>query len=161
MRPPPATTPVGDQETQGDVSPTPPSAGGHSPQAEHPLVCPCQCPTTRCRSGSHDPRSLKNAWKPSPSSNSCNSLSARASPVAQTVKNLSAMQYTQVQSLGWEEALEKGMATHSSILAWRIPWTGNSMGSQRVTTKRSRKPQPVSEFPSSVRLVSPCRTRSV
>ena len=136
MRPPPATTPVGDQETQGDVSPTPPSAGGHSPQAEHPLVCPCQCPTTRCRSGSHDPRSLKNAWKPSPSSNSCNSLSARASPVAQTVKNLSAMQYTQVQSLGWEEALEKGMATHSSILAWRIPWTGNSMGSQRVTTKR-------------------------
>ena len=123
MRPPPATTPVGDQETQGDVSPTPPSAGGHSPQAEHPLVCPCQCPTTMCRSGSHDPRSLRNAWKPSPSSKSCNSLSARASPVAQTVKNLSAMQYTQVQSLGWEEALEKGMATHSSILAWRIPWT--------------------------------------
>ena len=43
--------------------------------------------------------------------------------VAQMVKNLSAMQETQVQSLGWEDPLEKGMATHSSILAWRIPWT--------------------------------------
>jgi len=40
--------------------------------------------------------------------------------VAQTVKNLSAMQDTQVQSLGWEDLLEKGMATHSSILACRI-----------------------------------------
>ena len=57
--------------------------------------------------------------------------------VAQMVKNLPAMQKTQVQSLGWEDALEKGMATHSSILAWRIPWTEESgglqsMGSQRV-----------------------------
>ena len=47
------------------------------------------------------------------------------------------MQETQVQSLGWEDLLEKGMATHSSILAWRIPWTEEpgglqSMGSQRV-----------------------------
>ena len=136
MRPPPATTPVGDQETQGDVSPTPPSTGGHTHQAEHPLLCPCQCPTTKCHSGSHDPRSLKNAWKPLPSSKSCHSLSARASLVAQTVKNLSALQGTRVQSLGWE-ALEKGMATHSSILACRIPWTEEpgklqSMGSQRV-----------------------------
>ena len=53
------------------------------------------------------------------------------------VKNLLAMQETQVQSLGWEDALEKGMATHSSILAWRIPWTEEagrlqSVGSQRV-----------------------------
>ena len=39
------------------------------------------------------------------------------------VRNLPAMQETQVQSLGQEDALEKGMATHSSILAWRIPWT--------------------------------------
>jgi len=37
-----------------------------------------------------------------------------------------------VQSLGWEDPLEKGEATHSSILAWRIPWTVKSMGSQRV-----------------------------
>jgi len=44
--------------------------------------------------------------------------------VAQTVKNLPAMQETWVQSLGQEDPLEKGMATHSSILAWRIPWTG-------------------------------------
>ena len=57
--------------------------------------------------------------------------------VVQMVKNLPAMHKTQVQSLGWEDALEKGMATHSSILAWRIPWTEESgglqsMGSQRV-----------------------------
>ena len=45
----------------------------------------------------------------------------RASLVAQRVKNLPAMQETQVQSLGWEDPLEEGMATHSSILAWRIP----------------------------------------
>jgi len=43
--------------------------------------------------------------------------------VAQTVKTLTAMQETQVQFLGWEDPLEKGMATHSSILAWRISWT--------------------------------------
>ena len=42
--------------------------------------------------------------------------------VAQLVKNPPAMQETWVQSLGWEDTLEKGMATHSSILAWRIPW---------------------------------------
>ena len=52
-------------------------------------------------------------------------------------KNLPAMQKTQVQSLGWEDSLETGMATHSRILAWRIPWTEEpgglqSMGSQRV-----------------------------
>ena len=57
--------------------------------------------------------------------------------VAQKVKNLPAMQETQVQSLGREDPLEKGMATHSSILAWRIPWTEEtgrlqSMGSQKV-----------------------------
>ena len=47
----------------------------------------------------------------------------RASLMAQQVKNLPAMQKTWVQSLGWEDPLEKEMATHSSILAWRIPWT--------------------------------------
>ena len=45
-----------------------------------------------------------------------------ASPVAQLVKNLPAIQETWVQSLGWEDPLEKAKATHSSILAWRIPW---------------------------------------
>ena len=44
------------------------------------------------------------------------------------VKNLSAMQETQVQSLGWEDPLEKGIAIHSSILAWRIPWTAEPGG---------------------------------
>ena len=57
--------------------------------------------------------------------------------MAQRVKNLPAMQETQVQSLGWEDVLEKGMATHSSILAWELPWTEvpgglQSRGSQRV-----------------------------
>ena len=47
----------------------------------------------------------------------------RASLVAPMVKNLPAVRETWVQSLGWEDPLEKGMATHSSILAWRIPWT--------------------------------------
>jgi len=55
-----------------------------------------------------------------------------ASPVAHLVNNLPAMWETCVQSLGWEDPLEKGKATHSSILAWRIPWTVQSMGSQRV-----------------------------
>ena len=57
--------------------------------------------------------------------------------VAQMVKNLPAMQETWAGSLGQEDSLEKGMATHSSVLAWRIPWTEEpgglqSMGSQRV-----------------------------
>ena len=46
--------------------------------------------------------------------------------VAQTVENSPAMQETQIRSLGWEDPLQKGMATHSSILAWRIPWTEES-----------------------------------
>ena len=50
-------------------------------------------------------------------------LALLASPVAQQVKNLPAMRETWVRSLSWEDPLEKGKATHSSILAWRIPWT--------------------------------------
>ena len=46
-----------------------------------------------------------------------------ASLVAQMVKNMSAMRVTWIRSLGWEDPLEKRMATHSSTLAWRIPWT--------------------------------------
>ena len=57
--------------------------------------------------------------------------------MAQMIKNLPSMQETKVQFLGWEDPLEKGMATHSSTLAWKIPWTEEpgglqSMGSQRV-----------------------------
>ena len=48
--------------------------------------------------------------------------------MAQTVKSLTAVQETRVQSLGQEDFLEKGMATHSSILAWRIPWTEEPAG---------------------------------
>ena len=60
-----------------------------------------------------------------------------ASLVAQMVNRLPTMQETQVQSLGWGDPLEKEMATHSSILAWKIPWMEEpgrlqSMGSQRV-----------------------------
>ena len=60
-----------------------------------------------------------------------------ASLVAQRLKHLSAMQETWVRSLGWEDPLQKEMATHSRILAWRIPWKEEpsglqSMGSQRV-----------------------------
>ena len=55
-----------------------------------------------------------------------------ASLVAQLVKNLPAMRESRVWSLGWEDPLEKGKATHSSILAWRIPWTAESMGLQRA-----------------------------
>ena len=52
--------------------------------------------------------------------------------VAQMVKNLPAMQETGVRSLGQEDPLEKGMANHSSILAWRIPWTVEPGGPQSV-----------------------------
>ena len=58
--------------------------------------------------------------------------SSRASLVAQLVKNPSAMRETRVWSLGWERHLEKETATYSSILTWRIPWTVESMGLQRV-----------------------------
>ena len=59
-----------------------------------------------------------------------------ASLIAQSVKNLPAMQETWVQFLGWEDTLEKEKATNSSILAWKIPWTEDpgrlqSMGSQK------------------------------
>ena len=61
----------------------------------------------------------------------------QTSLVAQMVKRLPTIRETQVQSLGWEDPLEKEMATHSSTLAWKIPWTEEcgrlqSMGSQRV-----------------------------
>ena len=65
------------------------------------------------------------------------SLGILASLVAQMVKYLLAMRETRVRSVGWEDPLEKGMATQSSILAWKILWSGQpdrvqSMGSQRV-----------------------------
>ena len=59
-----------------------------------------------------------------------------ASLVAQRVKRLSGMRETQAPSLGWEDPLEKGRATHSSILAWRIPWIEEPGGLQSMALQR-------------------------
>ena len=59
-----------------------------------------------------------------------------ASLVAQTVKNLPVMQEAQIQTLGWRDPLEKGMATHSTIPAWRIPWTEETGGLQSMRSQR-------------------------
>ena len=56
--------------------------------------------------------------------------------MAQAVKNLPAMQETQVRSLGWEDSLEKETAIHSSTLAWRIPWTEEPCGLEFVGSQR-------------------------
>ena len=58
--------------------------------------------------------------------------------MTQMIKNLLAMQETWVPSLGWEDSLEKGMAIHSSILAWRIPWTEEPGGLQSLGSLRVR-----------------------
>ena len=76
----------------------------------------------------------------------------RTSQVAQTVKRLPIMQETWVQSLGWENPLEKEMATHSSTLAWKIPWTEDPGEPQSIKSKRvghdlAAKPPPL-EFKS-------------
>ena len=63
-------------------------------------------------------------------------ISNRTSLVAQMIKNLPAMRETRVWSLGWEDPLEKGMATHSSILAWRISWTEEPGGLQYMGLRR-------------------------
>ena len=60
-----------------------------------------------------------------------------ASPVAQMVKNPPAMRETWVQSLGWEDPLEEGMTTHSSILAWRIQWSEEPGGLQSIALQRA------------------------
>ena len=62
----------------------------------------------------------------------------RASLVAQWVKSLPTMQESRVQSLGWEDPLEKEMAIHSSILAWKIPWTEDAGGLQSLGLQRIR-----------------------
>ena len=61
-----------------------------------------------------------------------------ASLMAQMVKNPQTMQMTRVRSLGWKDPLEKGMATHCSILAWKISWTEESHGLQTVGLQRVR-----------------------
>ena len=66
----------------------------------------------------------------------------RASLVAQTVKNLPAVRETQVRSLGREDPLEKEMAPHSSILAWRIPWMEKPGGLQSLVFRANRAINP-------------------
>ena len=66
-------------------------------------------------------------------------LHSWASLMAQLVKNLPAMWETWIQYLVWEDPLEEGMATHSSILAWRIPWTEERGGLQFIAWQRDRQ----------------------
>ena len=80
-------------------------------------------------------------WFPDPQSRHLANIyvqqTSRASLVSQLVKNLPAMQETWVWPLGWEDPLEKGKATHSSILAWRIAWTEEPSGLQSMVCKES------------------------
>ena len=85
------------------------------------------------RKGSLQPLWLREQDIRSVQNSNFSAVSSQASLVAQLVKNLPAMQETWFQSLGWEDPLEKGKVTHSSILAWRIPWMVYSMGSQSQT----------------------------
>ena len=62
----------------------------------------------------------------------CDMYTLMGFPGGSDGKNLPAVQETWVQSLGWEDPLEKGMTTHSSILAWRIPWTEEPGGSHTI-----------------------------
>ena len=70
-----------------------------------------------------DPSSVPGSGRSTGEGKGCLLQYSWASLVAQLVKNLPTMRETWVPSLGWEDPLEKGKATHSSILAWRIPWT--------------------------------------
>ena len=76
-----------------------------------------------------------------------------ASLVAQMVKNLPAMQETWILSLCWEDPLEKEMATHSSILAWRIPWTEESGGLQSMGLQRVGHDWVTWDFPGKSRII--------
>ena len=86
-----------------------------------------------------DPRSVPRLGKSAGEGTGYSLQYSWASLVAQMVKNLPAVWQTWVQSLGWEDSLEEGRTIHSSILAWRIPWTEKpgslqSMGSQELDT---------------------------
>ena len=83
-----------------------------------------------CNAG--DPGSIPGSGRSTGEGIGCPLQYSGASLVAQLVKNLPAMWETWVLFLGWEDPLEKGKATHSSIRAWRVPWAVSSMGSLRV-----------------------------
>ena len=79
-----------------------------------------------CNGG--DPGSISGSGRSAGEENGCPLQYSWASLVAQMVKNLPAMQETWVRSLGWKDPLEKGMAAHSSTLAWRSPWNRQVVG---------------------------------
>ena len=84
-------------------------------------------------------------------------MNIRTSLIPQLLKSLPAMQETQIRFLGWEDPLEKEMATHSSTLAWRIPWTEEpgmlqSMGSQESDMTERLSTHSTNEYSSLVRL---------
>ena len=88
------------------------------------LLCVCVCVFPVLRMTSHSvTNKLKNFWIMSNAQFNCSPSIMRASLIAQLVKNLPTLQETLVRFLSWEDPLEKGKATYSSILAWRIPWT--------------------------------------
>ena len=87
-----------------------------------------------CNAG--DPSSIPGSGRSSGERMGYPLLYSWASPVAQMVKNLPAMWETWGQSLGWEDTLEEGMATPSSILAWKIPWTQEPGGLQAMGLQR-------------------------
>ena len=88
--------------------------------------------------GHSEKHMLPEATDPHPQSWETPCQTNRISLVVQTGKNLPAMQETHIQSLGWEDPLEKGMATHSKILAWRIPWTEDPGRLQSTESQRAR-----------------------
>ena len=106
----------------------------------HVAVYECQCNTPNLSPSPHTPmshvHSLQLHLYSCPANKFISTIfldaTYMASLVAQLVKNPPAVWETWVRSLSWEDPLEKGKATHSSILAWRIPWTVESVGLQRV-----------------------------
>ena len=88
-----------------------------------------------CNAG--DPSSIPESRRSAGEGIDCQLQYSWASLVVQTIKNLPAVQETWVRSLGWEDPLEKGMTTHSSILAWRIPWTEETVRLQSMELQRA------------------------
>ena len=91
------------------------------PASEVGFSCSSACKEFTCNAG--DPGSIPGSGGSAGEGTGYPFQYSWASLVAQTVKTVSAMWETWVRSLGWEDRLEEGMATHSSICAWRIPWT--------------------------------------
>ena len=96
------------------------------------LVFPCGSASKESTFNAGDPGSIPGSGRSSGEGKRYPLQYSWASLVVQLVKNPPAMPETWVQSLGWEDPPEKGKATHSSILSWKIPWAEQSMGLQRV-----------------------------